>query len=47
MKDVDLKLQFDRMNLGAGSAGTLINMRPGFTPGSTVYVFSAAVDVVF
>ena len=47
MKNIDLKVQFDRMNLGAGSAGTLINIQPGFQPGSTVYLFSAAVDFVF
>jgi hypothetical protein len=47
MKDFDLKLQFDRMNLGAGSVGTLTNIQPGFAPGSTVYLFSAALDVVF
>jgi hypothetical protein len=47
MKDFDLKLQFDRINLGAGSDGTLINIQPGFQPGSTLYLFSAALDFVF
>jgi hypothetical protein len=47
MKNFDLKAQLDRINLGAGSAGTLINVQPGFQPGSTVYLFSAAVDFVF
>ena len=47
IKNFDLKVQLDRTNLGAGSAGTLINTQPGFQPGSTVYLFSATVDVVF
>jgi hypothetical protein len=47
MKDFDFKAQVDRLNLGAGSPGTLINVHPGFQPGSTVYVLSAAVDFVF
>jgi hypothetical protein len=47
MKNFDLKVQLDHMNLGAGSAGTLISTQPGFQPGSTVYLFSAAVDFVF
>ncbi len=47
MKNFDLKLQLDRINLGAGSAGTLINVQPGFEPGSTVYLISSVVDFVF
>jgi hypothetical protein len=47
MKNFDLKLQLDRINLGAGSQGTLINPQAGFQPGSTVYVFSSVVDFVF
>ena len=47
MKNFDLKAQLDRMNLGAGSPGTLVNTQPGFQPGSTVYLLSAAVDFVF
>jgi hypothetical protein len=47
MKIFDLKVQLDRMNLGAGSTGTLLNIQPGFQPGSTVYLFSTAVDFVF
>jgi len=47
IKDVDLKLQWDRLDLGAGSAGTLSNVQPGFQPGSRLYLLSAAVDFVF
>jgi hypothetical protein len=46
-KNLDLKVQLDRMNLGAGSVGTLTNIQPGFQPGSTVYLFSTVVDFVF
>jgi predicted porin len=47
MKDVDLKLQYDHTRLGAGSAGTLINLQPGFRPGGTVNLFSVAIDFVW
>jgi hypothetical protein len=47
VKNVDLKLQCDHIRLGAGSAGTLINLQPGFKPGGTVNLFSAAIDFVF
>jgi hypothetical protein len=47
VKNFDLKLQLDRINLGAGSAGTLINPQPGFQPGSTIFLFSTVVDFVF
>jgi hypothetical protein len=47
MKNFDLKLQLDRINLGAGSAGTLINAQPGFPLGSTIFLFSSVVDFVF
>ena len=47
MKNAALKLQFDHTRLGAGSAGTLINIQPGFQPGGKVNVFSATVDFVF
>jgi hypothetical protein len=46
-KNVDLKLQVDHTRLGAGSSGTLINVQPGFVPGGTVNLFSAAVDFVW
>jgi hypothetical protein len=46
-QNFDFKLQLDRINPGAGSPGTLINIQPGFVPGSTAYILSAAIDVVF
>jgi hypothetical protein len=45
-KNLDLKLQADHTRLGADSSGTLVNVQPGFRPGSTVNLFSAAVDFV-
>jgi hypothetical protein len=47
LKNFDLKVQLDRMALGADSSGTLSNVQPGFQFGSVVYLFSAAVDFVF
>ena len=47
MNNLDLKLQFDHMRLGAGSAGTLRNLQPGFEPGSTVNIFTSTIDFVF
>lgn len=46
-KNLDLKLQYDHIQLGDGSAGTLINIQPGFQTGGKVEVFSAVVDFVF
>lgn len=46
-KDVDVKLQYDHVRLGPGSNGILINLQPGFRPGSTVSLISATVDYVF
>jgi hypothetical protein len=46
-KNIDLKLQFDRTDIGANSTGTLINTQPGFHLGSNFNTFSAAVDCVF
>lgn len=46
-KNFDLKLQYEHINLDAGSSGTLINPQPGFQPGGRVNVFSVAVDFVF
>jgi hypothetical protein len=47
MKNVDLKLQYDHINLGAASAGTLINVQPDFQRGGTVNVASIAIDFVW
>ena len=46
-KSAALKLQWDRVEMGAGSKGTFGNVQPGFQPGRTVRVVSAAVDFVF
>jgi hypothetical protein len=46
-KNAALKLQFDHTQLGAGSAGTLINLQPGFRPGGRFDVLSVTVDIVF
>jgi hypothetical protein len=47
MKNLDLKLQADHTRLGADSSGTLINVQPGFRLGSTINLFSVAVNFVF
>ncbi len=47
MKNLDLKLQFDHSDLGAGSAGNLGNVQPGFRPGGSYNLVSIAVDIVF
>ena len=47
MKNTSLKLQYDRVNLDAGSSGRLGNVQPGFQSGGNVHVFSVAVDFVF
>lgn len=47
MKNVDIKLQYDRYSLGRNSTGTLINMQPGFVPGGAFHVVGANVDFVF
>ncbi len=46
-KSMDFKLQFDHTRLGAGSAGDLINIQPGFQRGGNVNVLSVALDFVF
>jgi hypothetical protein len=46
-KAAALKVQLDHSHHGAGSAGTLTTLQPGFRPGESVYVFSASIDVVF
>jgi hypothetical protein len=47
VKNVDLKLQYDHTDLGAGSTGTLVNVQPGFRPGGTVNLASIAVDFLW
>ncbi|MEP6547710.1 MAG: hypothetical protein ABJD53_09610 [Gammaproteobacteria bacterium] len=47
MRNADLKLQFDRTRVAAGSTGTLINTQPGFALGPRVNLLSATFDFVF
>jgi Gram-negative porin len=47
IKDVDLKLQYDHIDLRAGSDGTLTNIQPGFRPGGSVSLLSIAIDFVW
>jgi hypothetical protein len=44
---IDLKLQWDRTTLGSNSNGWLINLQPGFPPGSSLTLVSAMLDFVF
>lgn len=46
-KNMSLKFEYERIRPGGQSAGTLINVQPGFTPGGTVKVFSTVLDFVF
>lgn len=46
-KDTAFKVQFEHINLGAGSPGTLVNLQPGFQRGGKVNVLSIAVDFVY
>lgn len=47
MKNIDLKMQYDHIDLGSGSAGTLVNVQPGFQRGGAVSLFSVAIDFVW
>lgn len=47
MKNIDLKLQYDHIDLGKGSAGALINVQPDFQRGGTVNLLSIAIDFVW
>jgi opacity protein-like surface antigen len=46
-RNMSLKLEFQQIRTGGGTAGTLINVQPGFVPGSTVKLFSTVLDFVF
>lgn len=46
-RNVDLKLQWDQLHLGAGSYGTLQNVVPGTPRGGQVNVVSALADFIF
>jgi predicted porin len=45
-KNLDLKVQEDYTRLGANSPGVLINLQPNFQRGSTLNLFSIAIDFV-
>ena len=47
MRDTDFKLQYDRIELGAGSPGTLSNLQPSFRGGGCVNLVSITIDFVF
>jgi hypothetical protein len=47
MRDTDLKLQYDRIQLGTGSPGTLSNLQPAFRVGGSVNLVSITIDFVF
>jgi hypothetical protein len=47
MKDIDVKLQYDRVRLDSNSAGRLGNVQPGFLTGPDVNAVSLAMDFVF
>jgi hypothetical protein len=47
MKDIDLKLQYDRVRLDDNSEGRLENVQPGFRAGPDVNAISLAMDFVF
>jgi hypothetical protein len=47
MRDTDLKLQYDRIELGIGSPGTLSNLQPSFRGGGSVNLVSISIDFVF
>jgi hypothetical protein len=46
-KNVDLKAQFSRTRLGAGSPGLLVNPQPDFQAGSSLNLFSLTLDFVW
>ncbi|MBA5640228.1 hypothetical protein H3H37_24490 [Duganella sp. LX20W] len=46
-RNVDVKLQWDQLHLGAGSYGTLQNVAPGTPRGGQVNVVSALADFIF
>jgi hypothetical protein len=46
-KNAAVKLQYDHVDIRAGSLGPLVNPQPGFQPGGKVNVVSIALDFVF
>ena len=47
VKNIDVKMQYDHIDLGLGSAGALINVQPGFQRGGALNVVSLAIDFVW
>jgi hypothetical protein len=47
MKNIDFKMQYDHIDLGKSSAGTLVNVQSGFEPGGALDGFSIAIDFVW
>jgi opacity protein-like surface antigen len=47
MKNVALKLQYDRLHADDGSHGLLANVQPGFDPARAINLASVALDFVF
>ncbi|MEO6080601.1 MAG: porin [Steroidobacteraceae bacterium] len=45
--NIAFKMQFDHTNIGAGSSGVLINVRPGFVLGGSFNLVSAAIHFVY
>lgn len=46
-RNAALKVQYQYLDLDDGSPGVLTNTQPGFEPGGSVNLFSAAIDFVF
>jgi hypothetical protein len=47
MRNVDVKLEYERNSMPRDSSGTLINLQPGYRPGGTFHTVSTTVDFVF
>ncbi len=47
IENAALKVQYQYLDLDDGSRGVLTNTQPGFEPGGSVNLFSAAIDFVF
>jgi hypothetical protein len=47
IRNAALKVQYQYLDLDDGSQGVLTNIQPGFEPGGSVNLFSAAIDFVF
>lgn len=46
-KNMDLKLQYDRVTTPNNSTGFFANLQPGFVPGSGTNVVTAVFDFIF